>query len=150
MTSAGKKAAAVVLGVGVAAWLAAPGPALAGGGFSVSVGYGGHHGHHRGSYGHGGHHSRGHGYGHHKHHGGGYFNRQHGYSHSYGHYAPRYYVPTYRPVGYYCGHCHYHAPSVAVFHNHIFQVHHLGWSDVFASLVWHPSRHLYVYGAFHD
>jgi hypothetical protein len=49
-------------------------------------------------------------------------------------------------VGYYCGHCHYHAPSVHEFHHHIVHVHHLLWADVFASLFWHAGRGLYIYG----
>ena len=50
------------------------------------------------------------------------------------------------PIGYYCGHCHYHATTVVAFQAHVSHVHHMAWSDVSASLFWNPSRHLYVFG----
>jgi hypothetical protein len=107
-----------------------------------------------------GHKDYGRDYGHRHGPGCGHYSRPYAYHHE-RHYYPRYAPPPYyppyyyrpytyhHPVGYYCGHCHYRAATVDVFHHHIVHEHRtLVWTEVLASLTWVPQTRLYVFGEF--
>lgn len=154
MSRVGRKSLMLTAAV-AAAWLLAAVPAYAGGRGHSKHGDSGHgysrHGH------------SGHGYSHHKHYTGcGHGSHDHGPRVVYGfsyyapppvayHYAPPVvygypYPPPPAPVGYYCGHCRYHAGALPAFQNHVAVVHDLGWNQVSAALAWNPSKNLYVFG----